>query len=384
MAERLKKLPPYLFAELDRMKEEAISRGVDIISLGIGDPDIPTPVAVVERLAEAARDEKNHQYPSYEGMLEFRKAVAGWYRRRFGVELDPETEVLTLIGSKEGIGHLPLALLDPGDTALIPDPAYPVYMAGTTFAGAIAERFRLEAKNHFLPRLDAIPRDVAQRAKLMFLNYPNNPTAATADEGFFEQVVRFAKESDIAVCHDAAYSEIAYDGYRPPSFLSADGAKDTGIEFHSLSKTFNMTGWRIGFAVGNSRILSALGRIKANLDSGVFQAVQQAAITALESQEEATVRSCEIFRERRDKLVEGLARIGWKVPSPRAAFYVWAPVPAGYDAMGLVRALLDRAGVIITPGTGFGPGGEGYVRMSLTVSTDRLEEALDRIARAGL
>ena len=284
-AGRIKTLPPYLFAAIDELKQKAIARGVDIINLGIGDPDLPTPAPIVERLRQAAANPKHHQYPSYEGMLSFRKAVADWYRRRFGVSVDPAAEVLTLIGSKEGIGHVPLAFVDPGDVVLVPSPGYPVYPVGTSFAGGTSYFMPLTKANRYLPDLAAVPKDVARKAKLMYLNYPNNPTSATADKEFFKRAVAFAHEHRIIVCHDAAYSEIYYDGRRPPSFLEVDGAKEVGAEFHSLSKTFNMTGWRIGFAVGNRQVLAGLGKVKSNLDSGVFQAVQEAGIAALEAGE---------------------------------------------------------------------------------------------------
>ena len=339
-ASRIKSLPPYLFAAIDEMKQKAIARGVDIINLGIGDPDLPTPAPIVERLKRAAADPKNHQYPSYEGMLAFRKAVAGWYQQRFGVSLDPATEVLTLIGSKEGIGHVPLAFVDPGDVVLVPSPGYPVYPVGTSFAGGVSHIMPLTKANGFLPDLHAVPRDVARKAKLMFINSPNNPTSAVAGKDFFTRVVAFAQEHGIIVCHDAAYSEIFYDGRRPASFLEVDGAKEVGIEFHSLSKTYNMTGWRIGFAVGNAKVLAGLGKVKSNLDSGVFQAVQEAGITALECDDHVTDELRKIYQERRDVLVPGLKKLGLEVENPPAAFYVWVTVPKGYTSASLTAHLL--------------------------------------------
>ncbi|WP_447978663.1 LL-diaminopimelate aminotransferase [Candidatus Nitrospira bockiana] len=382
-ASRIKTLPPYLFAAIDEMKQKAIARGVDIINLGIGDPDLPTPQPIIDRLTHAAADPKNHQYPSYEGMLAFRSAVADWYKHRFGVSLDPASEVLTLIGSKEGIGHIPLAFVDPGDIVLVPSPGYPVYPVGTAFAGGIPYVMPLTKQNGFLPDLAAIPKDVAARAKLMFVNSPNNPTSVVAGKDFFSRLVAFAQEHRIIVCHDAAYSEIYYDGQRPASFLEVEGAKDVGIEFHSLSKTYNMTGWRLGFAVGNRQILTGLGKVKSNLDSGVFQAVQEAGITALQLDERVTDGLRAVYQERRDVLVPGLRRLGLEVELPRAAFYVWVTVPKGYTSAAFTAHLLEKAGVVTTPGNGFGQPGEGYVRLTVTTSKERLAEAVDRIGKAG-
>jgi len=379
MAKRIKDLPPYLFARIDRMKQEAIQKGVDIINLGVGDPDLPTPPAIVRRLQSAVGESKNHQYPSYEGLLKFRQAVARWYQRRFGVNLDPVSEVLTLIGSKEGIGHFPLAFLNPGDIALIPSPGYPVYHAGTLFAGGQSHFMPLLRENGFLPDLSRIPKGVLKKAKVLFLNYPNNPTSATADGSFFEQVVAFAKRNRLIVCHDAAYSEIFFDGHRPMSFLEVKGAKEIGIEFHSLSKTFNMTGWRIGFAVGNHKILGGLGKIKSNLDSGVFQAVQEAGIEAMESGDHLAEEIRKTYQERRDLMVSGLKRIGLEVEFPKATFYLWVAVPRGYHSAQFTALLLSKTGIVTTPGKGFGDSGEGYTRMALTVKRERLAEALRRM-----
>lgn len=381
MAKRIKALPPYLFTAIDRMKQEAIRKGMDIINLGVGDPDLPTPSVIVKRLQAAAEDARNHQYPSYEGMLAFRQAVARWYQRRFQVDLDPATEVLTLIGSKEGIGHFPLAFINPGDVALVPDPGYPVYHAGTLFAGGRSHFMPLLKENGFLPDLSRIPRGVLKKARILFINYPNNPTSATADGTFFEQVVAFAKKHRLIVCHDAAYSEIFFDGRRPGSFLEAQGAKEVGIEFHSLSKTFNMTGWRIGFAVGNPHILAGLGKIKSNLDSGVFQAVQEAGIEALGCKEEILEKIRNTYQERRDLMVSGLKRLGLEVELPRAAFYLWVTAPKGYSSAKFTGHLLSKAGIVTTPGNGFGTSGEGYIRMTLTVKKERLAEALERMGR---
>jgi LL-diaminopimelate aminotransferase len=383
-AKRIKTLPPYLFAAIDEMKQKAIARGVDIINLGIGDPDLPTPAPIVERMRQEVGNPRHHQYPSYDGMLAFRKAVSDWYHGRFGVSLDPASEVLTLIGSKEGIGHVPLAFVDPGDLVLLPTPGYPVYPVATGFAGGTPYFVPLTKANHYLPDLAAIPKDVARRAKMMFLNYPNNPTSAIADKAFFQRVVNFAQEHQIIVCHDAAYSEIYYDGRRAPSFLEADGAKDVGIEFHSLSKTFNMTGWRIGFAVGHRQVLAALGKVKSNLDSGVFQAVQEAGITALQSGETLVEGIRAVYQERRDVLLTGLKRIGLEVEPLHAAFYVWITVPKGFTATSLSAHLLEKAGIVTTPGNGFGEAGEGYIRMTLCTNKERLAEAVARIEKIGI
>jgi LL-diaminopimelate aminotransferase len=383
-AKRIKTLPPYLFAAIDAMKQKAIARGVDIINLGIGDPDLPTPAPIVERMRQEVGNPKHHQYPSYEGMLAFRQAVADWYKRRFGVSLAPADEVLTLIGSKEGIGHIPLAFVDPGDVVLVPTPGYPVYPVGTGFAGGTAFFMPLTKANHYLPDLDAIPKNIARKAKLVYLNYPNNPTSAVADKEFFKRVVAFAQEHRIIVCHDAAYSEIYYDGRKPASFMEAEGAKDVGVEFHSLSKTFNMTGWRIGFAVGNSQVLAALGKVKSNLDSGVFQAVQEAGITALQSGETLVDVIRAVYQERRDVLLSGLKRLGLEVEPLRAAFYVWITVPKGFTSAGFTAHLLEKAGIVTTPGNGFGETGEGYIRMTLCTKKERLAEAVARIEKVGV
>lgn len=379
-SQRLKQIPPYLFAEIDRLKNEMIRRGVDVIDLGVGDPDLPTPPHIVERLKEAAEDPENHRYPSYNGLFLFRRAVSDWYKRRFGVDLDPEREVIALIGSKEGIAHLPLAFVDPGDVVLVPNPAYPVYHIGTIFAGGRPYYMPLLEENGFLPNLEKIPEDIARRAKLIFVNYPNNPTAAVADLDFFERLKRFAKKYNIIVCHDAAYTELSYDGYRPPSFLEVKGSKEIAIEFHSLSKTYNMTGWRIGFAVGNADVIKALKEVKSNIDSGVFQAVQWAAIAALEGSEDAVEKNRRIFQERRDILIDGLRKIGLRVQRAKATFYLWARVPSGYSSASFSRFLLERAGIVTTPGSGFGDAGEGYIRIALTVPKGRIIEAVKRLA----
>jgi LL-diaminopimelate aminotransferase len=381
LANRIKNLPPYLFAALDQLKQKAIDRGMDLINLGVGDPDLPTPKPVIERLSEAAQNPANHQYPSYEGMFAFRKAVSDWYARRFGVELDPRKEVLTLIGSKEGIAHVPFAFINPGDAVLVPDPGYPVYHAGTLFAGGKSVFMPLERKNAYLPRFERIPARMLGKARLMFLNYPNNPTAATATRSFYEEAIRFARRHKLIICHDAAYSEIYFDGHRPVSFLEIPGAREVGIEFHSLSKTYNMTGWRIGFAVGNAGILAALGKVKSNIDSGAFQAVQEAGMAAMALDDSVVEEIRKIYQERRDVLVGGLSRIGLSVEVPRATFYVWIQVPKRKSSSSFSAELLDRAGIVTTPGNGFGKSGQGYIRMALTVPKDRLLEAVHRLER---
>lgn len=380
-ADRLKRLPPYLFAEIDRLKAELIAKGVDVINLGVGDPDLPTPPHIIQRMQKAAENPENHQYPSYSGMNDFKGSVARWYKKRFGVDLDTGSEVLTLIGSKEGIAHLPLACINPGDLALIPTPGYPVYDVATMFAGGESYFMPLVKENAFLPDLDAIAPDVARRAKIMFINYPNNPTGATAERGFFEKVLEFAREFDVVVCHDAAYTEMAFDGYRPMSFLELPGAKEVGIEFHSLSKTYNMTGWRLGFVVGNAAVLGALGQVKSNVDSGAFNAVQEAGITALESDQECVAAMQRIYQERRDVLIEGLRSVGLNPETPKATFYVWCPVPKGFSSKDFTSLLLQEAGIVTTPGSGFGDPGEGYVRLALTVDKERLAEAVARIKK---
>jgi len=384
LARRLNGLPPYLFAEIDKVKDEMRRQGMDLISLGIGDPDIPTPPHIVQALQVAAENPVNHQYPPYEGTPAFRAAVADWYERRFGVTLDPATEVLSLIGSKEGIGHIHLAFINPGDVVLIPDPGYPVFHAGTVFAGGESVMMPLRQVNGFLPDLKAIPGEALRRARLMFLNYPNNPTAAVATREFFEEVVEFAHQHNIIVCHDAAYSEVAFDGYRPLSFLEVDGAREVGIEMHSLSKTYNMTGWRIGFAVGNAQVLAGLATIKTNLDSGVFMAVQDAAIAALAGSDDCVEEMRRIYQHRRDLLLAGLREIGLQAEAPRATFYLWVPVPPQYTSATLTTRMIREAGVVPTPGVGFGAHGEGFIRLSLTVGDARIREAIERLKHIGL
>jgi len=380
-AKRVEEIPPYLFAEIDRKKAEMRRKGVDLIDLGIGDPDIPTPQPIIERLKKAAENPKHHRYPSYEGMIEFRTAVAQWYQKRFGVALDAATEVLSLIGSKEGIAHIPLAFVNPGDYVLVPSPGYPVYRVSTLFAGGTPYYLPLRKEARFLPNLSEIPRSVAEKSKLLFINYPNNPTAAVAEKSFFEEVVAFARRYQIIVCHDAAYSEVAFDGYRPISFMEVEGAKEVGIEFHSLSKTFNMTGWRVGFAVGCAEIVSTLGRIKENIDSGLFQAIQEAGIEALSRFETPLSENIKIYERRRNLMVRGLRELGLELDQPKASFYLWIRVPGKRTSSQFAALLLEKAGIVATPGNGFGDAGEGYIRMALTVDESRLKEAIERLKK---
>jgi LL-diaminopimelate aminotransferase len=379
VARRMRSIPPYLFADLDRKQAALRAKGVDVINLGIGDPDLPTPPHIVEALAEAARNPATHVYPPYEGTLEFRQAVAAWYGRRFGVSIDPEREALTLIGSKEGLAHVPWVFLDPGDVALVSDPGYPVYATATLMAEGDPYPVPLDRDRGWLPDLAAIPDAVARRAKVFFLNYPNNPTAATADLAFFGDVVAFASRYGVLVVHDNTYSEIAYDGYRPPSFLEAPGAKEVGIEFHSLSKTYCMTGWRLGFVVGNREAVQALATLKTNIDSGQFTAIQAAGVAAFTGPQDVIRERVARWEQRRTLAVAGLRAAGLDVPMPRATFYLWVPVPAGFDSVEFAAHLLEQAGVVVTPGVGYGQRGSGYVRLSLTASDERVAEAIRRI-----
>jgi LL-diaminopimelate aminotransferase len=378
-AKRLGLIPPYLFAEIDRKVQEKKRAGVDVISLGIGDPDLPTPERIVSVLQEAAADPANHRYPSYFGLAELREAIAAWYRDRSGVYLDPTTEILPTLGSKDGISHVPLALVDPEDVVLAPDPGYTVYVTGAIMAGAEPYIMPLTAANNWLPDLGAIPESVARRARLMWLNYPNNPTAATADRAFLEQAVEFCRQHEIVLCHDAPYSEIAFDGYRPITLFEIPGAKEVGLEFHSLSKTYNMTGWRIGWVCGRADLIEAIGQLKTNIDSGIFQAVQWAAIEAMKGGEGETRAACDVYARRHRLVADTLNELGWRIKPPRATFYVWAPVPEGYDSIGFASHVLDEVGVNITPGVGFGAHGEGYFRLSVTAPDVRLKEAMARL-----
>lgn len=384
LADRIESLPPYLFAEIDRLKAQARKKGADLISFGIGDPDLPTPGHIVQAGQGAMADPRNHRYPDYEGMPAYRAAVCSWYERRFGVKgLEPDAECLSLIGSKEGIAHIALALIEPGDVALCPDPGYPVYSIGTRFAGGVPHYLPLRAENGFLPDLESIPADVLKKAKVLWLNYPNNPTGAVADLDFWKRAVDFAEKHGIVILSDNAYSEIAFDGYVPPSFLEAPGALEVGAEFHSLSKTYNMTGWRAGSLVGNRKLVQALGRVKTNVDSGIFQAVQVASIAALDGDQGCVDRNNEIYLRRRDVLVEGLRSIGWEVEPMKATFYLWVRTPGGMKSMDVVKRLIDEAAVVATPGVGFGLGGhgEGYVRFAITTSEERTREAVSRMKK---
>jgi len=381
-ADRLKQLPPYLFEEIDKAKQKAVKEGRPVIDLGVGDPDTPTPDIIVKKLQEAITDPATHKYALNRGLKSLREEMARWYKSRFDVDLDPDTEVLPLLGSKEGIAHVPLAFVNPGDEVLVPDPGYPPYNSGSIFAGGKVNFMPLLADNGFMPDLDAIDSAVASRCKIMHINYPNNPTGAVCDMEFYERVVAFARKHDILVCSDAAYTEMSYDGYRPISFLECPGAREVGIEFHSLSKTFNMTGWRVAMAAGNAQALDGLAKVKANIDSGIFTAVQIAAIEALRNADEIKARMNAVYQERRDILVDGLREAGWDVPSSRATFYIWAPVFGEYDSISLATAILERTDIVVTPGNGFGRSGEGYVRMALTVGPEKLKEAVARIKAA--
>jgi LL-diaminopimelate aminotransferase len=378
-ARRIENLPQYLFAEIDRKVAQARARGADVISFGVGDPDLPSPPHVVDALVEAARDPTNHRYPSYTGMPELRASIAAWYERRFGVALDADLHVQPLVGSKEGIFHLPVAFVDPGDVALVPDPGYPVYGTGTILAGGIPVPLPLRAENDFVPDLDAIPPDVSERARVLWLNYPSNPTAATATRALFERAVEFCRAHDLLLAHDAAYTEVTFDGYTAPSVLEVDGAMECAIEFHSLSKTYNMTGWRIGWVAGAPVAIEAMKRLKTNIDSGIFEAVQRAGIAALDGPTDYLQGCVQRYERRRNLLCEGLESVGVVVEPPLGSIYVWAPVPRGHTSESFTEFLLERAAVVVAPGNGYGACGEGFVRFSLTVPDDRLEEGVERL-----
>jgi LL-diaminopimelate aminotransferase len=380
-SERIKNLPPYLFAQIDKKKREKLSQGIDIIDLGVGDPDIPTPEPIVKAMQKAVEKPEHHRYPSYEGMLSFRSAVADFYKRRFGVSLDPHKEILALIGSKEGIAHFPLAFINPGDVVLCPDPAYPVYKIGTIFAGGVPYTLPLKEEHHFLPDFKSVPGEVLRKAKLIWVNYPNNPTSAVATESFYRELIQWAKEHNIIVASDLAYSEIYFGEEKPISILQIEGAKDIAIEFHSLSKTYNMTGWRIGMAVGNEELISGLGKVKTNVDSGQFQAIQEAAITALNLPESEVQKIRDIYKQRREVMVKALESVGLEVYNSSATFYLWVKVPKGLTSAEFVSLLLDQCGIVCTPGNGFGDYGEGYFRISLTLPTERLLQAVERISK---
>ena len=379
-ASRIEKVPPYLFVEISRKIAAKKEQGIDVISFGIGDPDIPTPDNVIEKLRDTALDGPNHRYPETDGLPEFRQAVADWYQRRFGISVHPDKETLPLIGAKEGIGHAALCFIEPGDIALVPDPGYPVYSVGTWFAGGECHWMPLLEENGWMPDLDAIPDDVADKARVIWLNYPNNPTGAIAEAGYFEKVVEFAKEHDIAVMHDASYSEVAFDGYRPVSFLETPGAIDVGVEFHSLSKSYNMTGWRLGMAVGNEDIISALMVIKSNLDSGVPNAIQYMGMEAMELSQEAIDERNAIYERRRDRVVQTLQEIGLDAIPPKASLYVWTRIPEGFTSAEFTALLLDEADIVVTPGNGYGEYGEGYIRLSLTINDEDMEKGLAKLS----
>ena len=380
MARRIENLPPYLFVEIVKKINAKKAKGEEVISFAIGDPDIPTPPHIIERLCQAAQEPANHRYPESEGLPELRQAIAKWYEKRFGVSLDPDKEVLPVIGAKEGIAHIALCFIDPGDIALVPDPGYPVYSVGTMLAGGTSYYLPLTKENNFLPDLDIIPENIAKKAKLLWINYPNNPTGAVADLDFFNKLVKFAQQNNLAVCHDAPYTEVAFDGYRPVSFMQADGAREVGIEFHSLSKSYNMTGWRIGMAVGNEMMVNALKTVKSNMDSGIPQAIQYAAIEALTGPQDCIQEHNAIYQRRRDLVVDMLRSIGLEAEPPKASLYVWAKVPEGYTSVDFANDLLEQVGVVVTPGVGYGKNGEGYVRLSLTIPDAGVVKGLSRLA----
>ena len=381
LSKKVRALPPYLFLEIDKAKRQARAEGRDIIDLGIGDPDQPTPKFIIDALAQAARDPANHRYALDQGMPALRSAIAGWYKQRFNVDLSPDKEILPLIGSKEGIAHFPLAFLDSGDLALVPDPCYPPYKGGTILAGGILQVMPLKESNSFLPDLKKIPLSARKKARIMFVNYPNNPTNACASDNFYTELIEFATRNKIIIISDLAYSEMAYDGYKPRSLLEFNGARDVVIEFHSLSKTYNMTGWRIGWACGNPELVGALAKVKSNIDSGIFSAIQLAGVAALTGPQDYLKSMCELYQERRDILVNGLNVLGWQAIKPKATFYVWIKIPAKTDSISFSARLLKEANIVATPGIGFGKYGQGYIRMALTVPKDRIKEALERIKK---
>jgi len=380
LARRVEALPPYLFAEISKKIAAKRAEGVDIVTFGIGDPDLPTPPHILDALHKAADDPVNHRYPESEGLPELRQAISDWYERRFGVRFDPEKEALPLIGSKEGIAHIALCFIDPGDVALVPDPGYPVYEIGTMFAGGETYRLDLKRENGWLPDLEAIPADVADKARVLWLNYPNNPTGAVAELDFFERAVAWAKKHDVAILHDNPYCDVAYDGYKPVSIFEVPGARDVAVEFNSWSKIYNMTGWRIGMIVGNAQMVDALMRVKSNIDSGIPQAIQRMAIEAVYGPQDCIEEHNAIYQRRRDRIVEVLRKIGLEVDVPKASLYVWAKLPEGVTSAEYAARLIDELGVVVTPGRGYGVNGEGYIRLSVTTPDDRLEEGLRRLS----
>ncbi|MBD1822234.1 aspartate aminotransferase [Cyanobacteria bacterium FACHB-DQ100] len=383
-ANRLTKLPQYVFARLDELKANARAQGVDLIDLGMGNPDGATPSPIVEAASNAIKDSRNHGYPPFEGTASFRKAITDWYRRRYGVDLNPDGEALPLLGSKEGLTHLALAYLDPGDVVLVPSPSYPPHFRGPLIAGATLYPLMLKAEQNWLIDLSAIPEEVAQKAKILYFNYPSNPTTATAPREFFEEIVAFARRYEILLVHDQAYAELAFDGYQPTSLLEIPGAKEIGVEFHTLSKTYNMAGWRVGFVVGNRHVIQGLRTLKTNLDYGIFSAIQTAAETALNLPDRYLVEVQERYRTRRDFLINGLSELGWSIPKPNATMYLWVPCPPGMGSTDFALTVLQKTGVVVTPGNAFGAGGEGYVRISLIAECDRLGEALNRLKQANI
>lgn len=384
-AKRLEKIPPYLFAEIDRKRNELIAKGIDIINMGVGDPDKPTPAHILQAMHEAIEDPATHNYPPYQGTPEFREAAVQWMEKRFGVKgLDPDQEIVSSIGSKEAIHNTFLAFVEPGDYTLIPDPGYPVYRSSTLFAGGEPYTMPLTPERGFLPDLEAIPEEVARQTKLLWINYPSNPTGAIASLEFFEKLVAFCRKHDILLCHDHAYAEMAYDGYKPPSVLEVPGAKDVTLEFHSLSKAYNMTGWRIGFAVGNAKGIQGLRQVKSNVDSGVFKAIQRAAIAGFSTTEEELQSVISVYQNRRDILIQGLQSLGWPISPPKATLYVWTPVPPGYSSADFVTLLLEKCGIIVPPGNGYGAAGEGFFRIALTLTEERIMEGIHRMKDAGI
>jgi LL-diaminopimelate aminotransferase len=385
LADRVASLPPYLFAAIDKAKAEAAARGVDIISLGIGDPDMPTPPFIIEAFKEAAMRPANHRYPSYEGMATFRQAVSDWYVKRFGVTgMNPNGEIICTIGSKEAIGHFPFAFVNPNDLVLVPSPGYPVYSTATRFAGGRVKFLPLTDENGFLPDIDSVNEATWQEAKIIWVNYPNNPTSAIAPRSFYEKLINICLKYNVILAHDAAYSDIYFDeNDKPVSIFNIPGGKDVSVEFLSLSKTFNMTGWRVGMVAGNAQLVGGLGKIKENMDSGTFNAVQEAAIAAMREGDDFRVELCATYKKRRDAVCAALNKTGIKFREPKASFYVWAQVPDGFTSAGFVTRVLNETGVVVTPGSGFGEAGEGYFRISLTVDTSRLEEAMHRISKIG-
>ncbi len=382
--ERIKRIPPYIFAEIDKKKAEAKAKGMDIVDLGIGDPDLPTPDFILDKMAEAIRKPEHHDYPPYQGTQEFRESVATWFQGRFGVTLNPNSEVLSLIGSKEGIAHSFLSFMDPGDIAIVPDPGYPAYAVGALIAGGEPYYVQVNEDNNYEPDLDSIPQEVIDKATLIFLNFPGNPTGSLASDAFYENAIAWAKKHNILICNDLAYSEVYYDGEKPRSILEFPGAMDVAIEFHSLSKTFNMTGWRVGMVVGNEEAVQTLGKIKTNMDSGVFKAIQETAAYALLNGDSFIETQNKLYQERRDIIVNGLRELGWNIEAPKATFYIWLPVPEGKKSQDFTIELLETTGVLVVPGTGYGPNGEGYFRISITAKNDRLEEAIKRFKEHGI